>query len=147
MPRPRALVVLLVLVFEVLFANGCEDAKVYSPTGNPVNDGGSCGDGNCTAANVACGSLTCFGGEQYCSVTVAGCEDSGSGAMSQASYACPVLPVTCGEGSGCSCLGTLAAGCSCKEQGGTPILTCCSADAGVSVEDASADGASDGSSD
>jgi hypothetical protein len=139
------LTVAVVLALDVAFAGGCEDAKVYSPTGNPMTDGGSCGgDGNCTAGNVTCGSLTCFGGEEFCSVTVAGCGDAGGGAM-QKSYACPTLPVTCGQGAGCSCLGKLAAGCSCVEESGTPVVTCCVADAGVF--DASSEAPSDAPSD
>jgi hypothetical protein len=128
----HVLTVVIVLVLDVLFASGCEDAKTLSPTGTPASgDGSVCGgDGNCTAGNVTCGSMTCFGGEQYCSVTVTGCGDGG--AMQEKSYACPLLPVTCGQGAGCSCLGMLPAGCSCVEQDGTPIVTCCGADAGVS---------------
>jgi hypothetical protein len=139
-----SLPVVLVALLGVLCANGCEDAKVYSPTGTPVTDGGSActGDGGCTASNVKCGQLTCYGGEQYCAVTVAGCGDASATAKS---YACPSLPITCGEGSGCSCLGTLAAGCSCIEQGGTPVVTCCAPDGGVS--DASAEASGDGASD
>jgi len=134
-------VLILVLLLDALCASGCEDAKTLSPTGNPPDDGSVCGgDGNCTAGNVTCGALTCYGGEQYCSVAVAGCGDGG--VMQQKSYACPLLPVTCGQGAGCSCLGTLAAGCSCVEQAGTPVVTCCVADAGVS--EASADAPSDG---
>jgi hypothetical protein len=149
MRKRYALTVAVVLVVDVVCASGCEDAKIYSPSGTPVTDGGGCGgDGNCIAGNVTCGSLTCYGGEQYCTVTVASCSDGGGGATGQKSYACPMLPVTCGEGAGCSCLGTLAAGCSCVEQGGTPVVTCCAADAGVfdASTDAPSDAPNDGAS-
>ena len=136
----HVLTVVFVLALDALFAAGCENASVISPTGTPVSDGSVC-DGTCTAANVMCGSLTCFGGEQYCSVTVAGCGDAG--ATQQKAYACPLLPQTCGLGAGCSCLGTLGAGCTCVEQNGTPVVTCCVADGGLS--EASADAPSDSS--
>lgn len=149
-----SLAVVLAVVLGSLWGGGCEDATLISPTGTPVSEGGAgCGgDGNCTASNVTCGALTCLGGEQYCAVTVAGCGDASAGTTAQKSYACPLLPVTCGAGAGCACLGALAAGCACVEQSGTPVVTCCSADGGLS--DASSDGAStadgatsDGSSD
>jgi hypothetical protein len=140
--RTALLVTVVLVVVEVLCAGGCENATILSPTGNPVSDASVCSDGNCVAGNVTCGSLTCFGGEQYCTVAVAGCD---AGTMEKA-YACPLLPVTCGQGAGCSCLGTLAAGCSCVEKDGTPIVTCCVADAGVGSE-ASSDAPSEGSSD
>lgn len=132
----------LVLVLDAFCAGGCEDAKTLSPQGTPnEGDASLCeGGGNCLAGNVKCGSMTCFGGEQYCSVNTTGCGDGG--AMAEKSYSCPTLPETCGSGSGCSCLGPLAPGCSCVAQGGTPVVTCCVADAG-SIE-ASTDAASDG---
>lgn len=135
-------VLTVALVLDAICASGCETASVLSPSGTAQTDGSVCDDGNCTAGNVTCGSNTCFGGEQYCSVMVAGCGDGG--ATEQKSYACPILPVTCGQGAGCSCLGALGPGCSCVEQHGTPVVTCCVADAGVS--DASADAPSDGAS-
>ncbi|HEX8792101.1 MAG TPA: hypothetical protein VF765_14200 [Polyangiaceae bacterium] len=136
--------VLAIVVVLGLVGAGCDNATIISPTGTGVTgDGSVCEDANCTAGNVTCGSLTCFGGEQYCAVTAAGCGDGG--VTPQKAYACPNLPVTCGQGAGCSCLGSLGAGCSCVEQSGTPIVTCCVADAGVA--EASADAPSDGSSD